>query len=359
MTQSSSDKVVRQVLAGGRISGKSLLLLQAMSMAYLNRWVVINIPEGKIATPQSIIRADPSLAQDFVINHYSYTPLQADSSEQEQLYVQPHLTAELLTRLAFTNESVLKTLTLNHKMPASIPGTTPKTLHDLAMLGANTPPQAWPVWQHLFQELTTAGSNPRPPILFAADSIDHFMGPTKYFSSTHKVIHAHQFTLIRQFLNLLFKPTPLPNGGLVIGATTASNNPTYPSFQLLLQQISALNQNVEPTSDEFPLPGPYQTVDSRVTSLLDPTANTTVTRLNGLSRQETRGLLQYFIKSGILKASISDLLVGEKWTESGGGVIGELSKVAARARVDPEKRVETFGTNQGVRGKGAEHRPRG
>jgi hypothetical protein len=38
--------VIRQIIAGERSSGKSLLLLQAMSMAYLNGWIVLNVPEG-------------------------------------------------------------------------------------------------------------------------------------------------------------------------------------------------------------------------------------------------------------------------------------------------------------------------
>jgi len=40
-------RTIRQVITGPRSSGKSLLLLQAMSMAFLNKWVVINVPESK------------------------------------------------------------------------------------------------------------------------------------------------------------------------------------------------------------------------------------------------------------------------------------------------------------------------
>jgi len=40
------DTIVRRVLVGERASGKSTLLLQAMSMAFVKQWVVINIPEG-------------------------------------------------------------------------------------------------------------------------------------------------------------------------------------------------------------------------------------------------------------------------------------------------------------------------
>lgn len=39
--------VTRRVLVGGKGSGKSVYLLQAMAMAFLNKWTVIHIPEGK------------------------------------------------------------------------------------------------------------------------------------------------------------------------------------------------------------------------------------------------------------------------------------------------------------------------
>lgn len=47
----SKKESAKVVLTGGRISGKSLALLQAMSHALLNEWVVISIPEGKYFCP--------------------------------------------------------------------------------------------------------------------------------------------------------------------------------------------------------------------------------------------------------------------------------------------------------------------
>lgn len=46
-SSADSKKTPRIVLRGSRLSGKSLALLQAMSYALLNNWVVINIPEGE------------------------------------------------------------------------------------------------------------------------------------------------------------------------------------------------------------------------------------------------------------------------------------------------------------------------
>lgn len=225
------------------------------------------------------------------------------------------------------------------------------------MYGADHPAQSWPVFQYLLNELTIQG---RPPLLFAVDGLDHWMGPSQYRNSDHDIIHAHQFTLVQFFLKALFGNTPLPNGGMVLGATTASNNPLFPTFNILVQQIAALSKGIKPTSPSFPLPEPYQKVDSRVSSLLDTAtaANTTVKELKGLSKTETRGLLQYFVKSGLLKEKINDITVGEKWSMSGSGNVGELCKVSGRARLDPEKVLSTMGTNVGIRRGQGEHIPK-
>ena len=45
----NNGKSLRRVLVGDRGSGKSLMALQAMSIAFLKGWTVINIPEGNFA----------------------------------------------------------------------------------------------------------------------------------------------------------------------------------------------------------------------------------------------------------------------------------------------------------------------
>jgi small subunit ribosomal protein S29 len=46
-------RYIRRIIVGERGSGKSMMLLQAMTMAFLKGWVVINLPEG--AAPLSPI----------------------------------------------------------------------------------------------------------------------------------------------------------------------------------------------------------------------------------------------------------------------------------------------------------------
>jgi len=41
-------KTIRRILIGDRASGKSTLILQALAMAFLKEWVVINLPDGML-----------------------------------------------------------------------------------------------------------------------------------------------------------------------------------------------------------------------------------------------------------------------------------------------------------------------
>lgn len=45
---SKSTRTIRRILSGQRMSGKSTLVLQALSMAILRDWFVINLPEGEL-----------------------------------------------------------------------------------------------------------------------------------------------------------------------------------------------------------------------------------------------------------------------------------------------------------------------
>ena len=55
MDAQRQKKAVRLVVDGERGSGKSLLLVHAMATAFVKRWVVLNIPEGKVHPPRMII----------------------------------------------------------------------------------------------------------------------------------------------------------------------------------------------------------------------------------------------------------------------------------------------------------------
>jgi len=54
MSEEGAKKTARRVLVGEQGGGKTLMLLQAMTMALLKGWVVINIPEGDF--PKTYVR---------------------------------------------------------------------------------------------------------------------------------------------------------------------------------------------------------------------------------------------------------------------------------------------------------------
>ncbi|KAI4091842.1 MAG: hypothetical protein L6R37_007664 [Teloschistes peruensis] len=80
----NSEKTVRMILVGQKESGKSMLLLQGLTMAFLKGWTVINLPE----------------AQDITIGHTSYAPL---PSSPPQTYIQPDYYARLLRQISTAN----------------------------------------------------------------------------------------------------------------------------------------------------------------------------------------------------------------------------------------------------------------
>lgn len=40
-------KTIKHLVVGEKASGKSILVLQTMCMAYMNDWIVLNVPDGE------------------------------------------------------------------------------------------------------------------------------------------------------------------------------------------------------------------------------------------------------------------------------------------------------------------------
>jgi small subunit ribosomal protein S29 len=261
-------------------------------------------------------------------------PLQLETSQQI-MYNQPKLTAELLQRVSKSNEKVLKQLSVAHTH--DIAGHIPDDLYSLSVIGAQNPTMSWSVWQALWKELTLPSQHKRPPVLVALDGIDHWMTLSKYRSAEYNPIHAHQLAPIQHFLQILFnehRAGQLENGGMVLASTSASNSPSLPTFDLLLKQLEATERGLKVGDEDFPMPQPYKAVDQRVLGLLPGSDGLSVQRLKGLEKDvEARGLLEYFAKSGVMREAVNDVMVGEKWSLAGGGVIGEMARYGKRLKV--------------------------
>lgn len=284
-----------------------------------------------------------------VIGHTSYAPI--DNTDPPQ-YVQNGATAALLSRTVTANDAVLSKLHISQDHPALKSLVKPKmSLKELAALGIQDHAIAWTVFQALWKELTAtapaAGSNqdfkPRPPILVTVDNLAHWMKYSEYRSADFKPIHAHDLVFVKHFLSLLKpgneKPS-LPNGGALLYATSESNRPSLYSLDVALDQLKASTYGAEPSSSEFPQPDPYAKTDLRVIDAFASQKPSSAKEgklrlqiLRGVTHREARGYMEYFAQSGLLRENINDEWVGEKWTLSSSGVIGELEKLGKRVRV--------------------------
>ncbi|KAI5302513.1 hypothetical protein KEM56_000632 [Ascosphaera pollenicola] len=324
-----SKKPAVKVVTGSKGSGKSIMLTQAMAMAYLKKWIVISVPE----------------AQDLVNGHTAYAPF---NDGQTIKYIQKDATAAMLRRIAFSNAPVLTKLHVSQKHPGLRTLAPDANLQTLAFMGIDEPNSSWTVFQALWSELTATAPaegmegmkefKPRPPILMTADNVSHWMKETKYRSADFKPIHAHDLAIVDFFLKAMkstSESSQLPNGGLVMLSTSSSNTPNVKSFNVLLSQLEALNKGVEPTSADFPQINPYSVEDPRVLGLLQSCSQAKVVDLKGLSKKEARNLMEYYAFSGLLREKVDQMSVSEKWTLSGGGIIGELEKLALRLRTSP------------------------
>ncbi|KAF2481030.1 mitochondrial ribosomal death-associated protein 3-domain-containing protein [Neohortaea acidophila] len=315
-TETDTSKVARKMVFGEKGSGKSVLLLQAHAMAFVKDWIVVHFPEG----------------QDLTIAHSAYEPLRTPNG---RIYVQPQYTAKLLLSIANANQALLSSLQLSrdHQLPFSVQSNM--SLFRFAELGGRDPTIAWPIWQALWAELLTPATKAvqRPPVLVTMDGADQVMRVSAYLDPEAKPVHAHDLALVRDFANLLSGRTQLPNGGMVLAATCASNRAASPTLDYCLSRTYIKQEKASNAWHLLPLRGPswdpYQLKDARVESAV---MNVSALKLQGLSKDEARGVLEYYAKSGVLMNAVTDGFVSEKWSLAGHGVIGELEKGTVRMR---------------------------
>ncbi|KAL2200061.1 mitochondrial ribosomal death-associated protein 3-domain-containing protein [Corynascus similis CBS 632.67] len=314
--QDSANKkqMLRLVVTGDKVAGKSMMVLQAMAHAFLNDWIVIHLPE----------------AQELTTACTEYAPIPGTDPVQ---YMQPVYVLKLIQALRRANEKVLsKTYTTqaHPQLPQNIGANTP--LLTLANL-AKEPDNAWAVFQALWNELTAKGAN-RPPVLLSLDGLAHAMRLSDYRSPAFELIHSHDLSLLRLFANTLGGGVQFPGGGAVVAATSRNNAPRAPSMELALAQREAEqrlraannNNNSAPGNIEVPQKDPFfRGYDERVEAVL---RSVQVLRVGGLDKLETRALMEYWAASGMLRATVDERTVTEKWALAGNGVVGEMERAS-------------------------------
>ena len=118
-----------------------------------------------------------------------------------------------------------------------------------------------------------------------------------------------------------------------MAATSNSNNPVVPSLDLALGQLEGKE---EVRRDPF---GKY---DERVLGVFNGgggvgnpgregnEGGVEVQRIGGVGKEDARALMEYWAKSGVCRQRVDEGFVGEKWSLSGGGVVGELERAVVR-----------------------------
>ncbi|KAK1011958.1 hypothetical protein LTR54_004813 [Friedmanniomyces endolithicus] len=379
-----SKSISRRIFFGERGSGKSVLLLQGMATAYLQGFVVLYFPDARPITDAQT----------------AYQPIQ--TAEGETIYIQPRYIAHVLGNIAAANRGLLDGLRLSKQHQLPIPLQSNLSLARLLELGANDPQLAYPIWQAFLSEIT-APSQPektgqrRPPIFVGMDGVDHIMRMSAYLDTESKPIHAHDLAIARDFLSLLSCQTHLPNGGVVMAATSTSTRPLVPTFDHylarkhadtyahkvttivddLLQQVkiersirdigltdleqlpaasypqplakqvqdlqyrvrcyqdqnaslSSLQRYLRTFAAKLPEWDPYEVKDERVAKVME--SGMAVTKVEGLSKDEARSVMEYYARSGMMRGAVTEGLVSERWTLAGCGIVGELEKGLVRAR---------------------------
>ena len=358
----SKDKIFKRIIVGERGTGKSVLLLQAHTVASAKGWVVIHIPEGTSVGEEpgdwphsnvheaNVFRS--GIAQDLTTATTAYSPI---ANTKPQKYLQKDYTAALLSRIAKANRTILSKLIIALDHPGfPLPLQSNISLERLAQLGATSPDISWQVFEALWAELTipnndteaphhpakgrvnaTQGNEQqkRPPLLLTLDSLAHASRLSRYLTPSMHYIHAHDLAILDHFFAHLKGDRELPNGGAVIAADSNSNRPKAPSLDLAIRlaetsapsDSSAFTPRVEPVG--LDPESPYDLRDPRVLASLH---GVPVTRLQGVSGHEAQAILEYYAKSGIVRERVTDGFVSEMRCLSGGGVVGELERSAIR-----------------------------
>ncbi|GAB7364777.1 hypothetical protein MBLNU230_g5575t1 [Neophaeotheca triangularis] len=299
---------VRRVVTGERGSGKSVLQLQGMAMAYQKGWIVLHIPEGK----------------DLTTNQTAYEP----SPDDPNIYLQPNYASQLLMNITKANYNLLNGLRISKQHSLPIPIQANISLARFAELGARDPDLAVPIWRALLEELTTPDSSEgqgqqRPPLYVSLDGFDHVMRTSLYMNAEAKNIHAHDLSLVRDFIQFLTGERKLPNGGAVVAALSQSNRAAAASLDHCLEKqlrLQAGDQGAQAMKWD-----PYVPADEKVVKVMQ-SAGLEVQELRGLSKEEARGVMEYYAQSGLLRTNVTQGLVSERWTLAGGGVVGELER---------------------------------
>ncbi|KAF9438327.1 37S ribosomal protein S23 mitochondrial [Entomortierella beljakovae] len=275
MTMPSSQS--RIVLTGEAGSGKSATLLQTVSHCLTAGWVVIYVPK----------------ASTWINSSYPYNKVASTSS-----FTQPSLASTVIGQVNSVNNTILSKIVTSedarvgrHDVKA---GTS---LTELLEVGIKDPFAAQNVLEVLLKEL---GTQKEIPTLIAVDEVNHFFRPTQYLGQDGEELDPERLDLPKLFLQYISGKSSLSRGAVVtaVSNTHYSNKSEVLDIALGVKEVS-----------------PYKKISQPILSW---TEGLTRIEIPNYTREEAKGVFDYYKKGDVLFDAPSETLFLNKYITSSG-----------------------------------------
>lgn len=258
-----SSKDRRVILDGPAGSGKSVAMLQAITLALQQKWVVVSVPRS-----EALVDSTCPYAWD----------------EQRKSWRQDTYMSELLGRIAEANKSVLQLQNTSRSFSFdrhSIPEKA--TLYKLVEIGSQDPGVSHSIFDAFMTEMNLEG---RPKLLLTLDNLSISTLPTRYRDRDYNVVHPFDLEIIKNFVSYLNGTKLLTNG--VVLTNTSSKPPCVPrSLQIALGKAQRL---------------PFEVIDDRIAQGVSGLRSIHV---GGYTSTEATSVLQHYASAGLIRGHTS------------------------------------------------------
>ncbi|CAO3563213.1 unnamed protein product [Mortierella alpina] len=273
----TSSANTRIVLTGDSGAGKSAMLLQTVSHCLSSGWVVIYVPK----------------ASTWMNSSYAYNKVPSTTT-----FVQPSLASALAGQINSVNKDALGKIVTSEKAKVGRheveKGTT---LSALLQMGIKDQLAAQDVLEVFMNEMST---QKEIPTLIAVDEINSFYRPTQYLSQDGKELDPDHLKLPKLFLNYISGKSSLDHGA-VIGATSDS-------LLINKSEILEVALGVKEVS-------PYKSLSQTIAPW---TQGLTKFEVPNYTRQEAKGVFDYYRKGNVFYDAPSEALFLNKFITSDG-----------------------------------------
>ncbi|WVQ82875.1 hypothetical protein IAT38_005011 [Cryptococcus sp. DSM 104549] len=277
-----SSKDARYILTGEKGSGKSMLLLQAVSCALTSGWIVLYIPRATTLVDSS--------------SHYVHNP-------ETQVFDQWQSAQSILTKLVATNGDKLEHVKLAEQIDLGRNRVfaAGKSVRDVAQAGVGDVRVAVKALDSVISALE---AQTQYPVLWAIDEAQALFAPTMYRAPDFTPLEPYHLSTTRMALDFIAGRRTFARG-TVLTAISYADPLHLPS--LSLRSALSLSGPV-PLTPYTPLNQYHVAHASELTPIAVP---------KGFTAQEATGLFLLFSKKGWAPGG-SDELFMEAFVASGG-----------------------------------------